>query len=311
MTRSDFVNELAQRFDIQRRDIIEKDVILHLILFDLSKDDFFSSNFAFKGGTCLIKCYYGYKRFSEDIDFTWKKQEDFVEASQKQIRKKLSTLIDRTGKVFEGIASNRRLEFKCRKSDRNYVELGGSNKFCTFKVWYDSEILNRRSFVKVQINFVENMCYSLKRRRVRSLLATKDAQLMVLFPEYDWYTARISLDAYDVREILSEKVRALLTRWGTKARDFVDVYLISKEYGLKPQEVESCIIRKIIFATGLYSRFRSNLKSKEALLRQGRIFEWGQERSLLLSGFDEADFYSFLSGFDNFRTRMIKSTLIN
>lgn len=68
--RADFVNEVARILDIQRRDLIEKDVILHQMLLDLSNDKFFSENFAFKGGTCLIKCYYGYKRFSEDIDFT-------------------------------------------------------------------------------------------------------------------------------------------------------------------------------------------------------------------------------------------------
>ncbi len=210
---------------------------MHQLLLDLSKNDFFSSNFAFKGGTCLIKCYYGYRRFSEDINFTWKKQADFGGWSQKQIRSKLSSTIDRTGKVFEEIARRRGLEFKCKKSDRTFVELGGSNKICTFKLWYVSEILNRRSFIKVQINFVEQMCFKLKRRRLRSLLAKEDPQLKALFPEYDDYAARISLDVYDVREILSEKVRALLTRTGTKARDFVDVYLISKEYGLKTKKL--------------------------------------------------------------------------
>jgi predicted nucleotidyltransferase component of viral defense system len=75
--RADFVNAVAQKLNIQRKDLIEKDVILHQMLLDLSKDKFFSENFAFKGGTCLIKCYYGYKRFSEDIDFTWKKQSVF------------------------------------------------------------------------------------------------------------------------------------------------------------------------------------------------------------------------------------------
>ncbi|MGH2637884.1 MAG: nucleotidyl transferase AbiEii/AbiGii toxin family protein, partial [Rhabdochlamydiaceae bacterium] len=72
MKRIDFVNELSTRLEIKRRDLIEKDLILHFILLNLSKDKFFSENFAFKGGTCLIKCFYGYIRFSEDIDFTWR-----------------------------------------------------------------------------------------------------------------------------------------------------------------------------------------------------------------------------------------------
>jgi len=44
------------------------------------------------------------------------------------------------------------LDFKCVKSNPSYVELGGSNKFCTFKLWFDSEFWEH-SFIKVQINF--------------------------------------------------------------------------------------------------------------------------------------------------------------
>jgi predicted nucleotidyltransferase component of viral defense system len=69
--RADFVNEVAKILDIKRKDLIEKDLILHQILFDLSGDRFFAANALFKGGTCLIKSYFGYLRFSEDIDFTW------------------------------------------------------------------------------------------------------------------------------------------------------------------------------------------------------------------------------------------------
>jgi hypothetical protein len=93
------------------------------------------------------------QRFSEDIDFTWKKQTLFKGKTQNQIRSYLSGTIDQTGRIFEEIADKRELEFLCRKDNRNFVELGGSNKFCTFKIWYDSQILNHRSFINVQINW--------------------------------------------------------------------------------------------------------------------------------------------------------------
>lgn len=307
MTRADFVNELSRRLDIQRRDMIEKDVILHELLLDLSKNEFFADNFVFKGGTCLIKCFYGYKRFSEDIDFTWKKQSDFKGKTQKQIRSELSGLISRTGKMLEEIATKRGLEFKLKKGDRTFVELGGSNKLCTFKIWYQSEVLGRRSFIKVQINFVEEMCFEVGRRTARSLLVKRDAELDALFPEYADYAAKISLETYDIREILSEKIRALLTRRGTKARDFVDVYLISRECDISASTVEGCAVKKIRFALMLYSRFRSNLRAKEPLLKSGKLFEWGQERTLLLSGFDEKDFYSFLGGFEQVLGRIVQA----
>jgi predicted nucleotidyltransferase component of viral defense system len=55
--RKDFVSEVARVQHVKRTDLIEKDLILHQVLFDLSKTPLFRENFAFKGGTCLAKCY--------------------------------------------------------------------------------------------------------------------------------------------------------------------------------------------------------------------------------------------------------------
>jgi predicted nucleotidyltransferase component of viral defense system len=70
--RKEFVVTIAEQNGIEQTELVEKDVILHQILTDLSKNTYFFDNFVFKGGTCLTKCYLGYYRFSEDIDFTWK-----------------------------------------------------------------------------------------------------------------------------------------------------------------------------------------------------------------------------------------------
>jgi predicted nucleotidyltransferase component of viral defense system len=304
--RADFVNEVARVLNIKRRDLIEKDIILHQMLSDLSQDPFFAENFLFKGGTCLIKCYFGYARFSEDIDFTWKDQSAFSKMSGKKIRSQLSEIIDKTGRVFEGIAKKRGFDFKCVKSNPDYVELGGSDKTCTLKIWYDSEILGRRSFVKVQINFVEQMCFSPTKGQLSGLLTGKHEQLKALFPdETAEYSKKILFDVYDIREILSEKVRALLTREGTKARDFVDVYLIWKWFGITPENVQKCIIGKIGFSLKLYAKYRDNLKQKAALLNSGKLLTWGAEKELLLSDIDEADFYRFLGGFETFLKKTV------
>jgi predicted nucleotidyltransferase component of viral defense system len=182
--RSDFANEVSRIQQIKRTDLIEKDIILHQLLLDLSKNSFFTENFVFKGGTCLIKCYLGYFRFSEDIDFTWKDQRVFTDKSQKQIRSILSKTIDSVGDVFEEIAVRRGLDYKCEKDNRNYVELGGGGKFCTFKIWYNSEILDRKSFVKVQMNFVEKLYFAPKKMQLKCLIGKGQEELDVLFPEY-------------------------------------------------------------------------------------------------------------------------------
>jgi predicted nucleotidyltransferase component of viral defense system len=302
------VNEVARVLDIKRRDLVEKDLILHQILSDLSSDGFFAPNFLFKGGTCLIKCYFGYLRFSEDIDFTWKRQSVFKGMSGKKVRSYLSKVIDQTGSVFEAIAKKRGLGFKCEKRNADYMEFGGGNKTCTLKMWYDSVVLKQRTFVKVQINFVEQMCFPSKKRELKGLLTGRHEELDTLFPiEYEEYAKRVPFAVYDVREILSEKVRALVTREGTKARDFLDVYLISKQLGVKLEDVDKCIVGKTNFALRLYGKYRTNLKEKIALLESGRLFEWGEEEDLLLSEIDETDFYSFLNEFERFLRQVIGS----
>jgi len=297
--RADYVNEVARVLRTGRRDLVEKDIILHEILTDLSQDSFFSDSFLFKGGTCLIKAYFGYVRFSEDIDFTWNDQAAFGKLSGKKIRSKLSKIIDQAGKVFEAIAKKRGLDFKCVKSNTDYVELGGSDKTCTFKIWYDSETLKRRTFLKVQINFVEQLYFSAKKGHLIGLLTGKHGDLDSLFPrEASEYGQKIPFAVYDIREILCEKVRALLTREGTKARDFVDVYLSWKKRGIKPEDEEKHIVGKIEFSLKLYAKYREHLKQKVALLNSGKLFEWGAEKELLLSDIDEEDFYKFLAGFE-------------
>lgn len=304
--RADFVNEAARVLSIKRRDLVEKDFLLHEILTDLSQDNFFSDNFIFKGGTCLIKAYFGYVRFSEDIDFTWKDQASFNKLSGKKIRSQLSKVIDKTGEVFEQIAKKRGLDFKCVKSNTNYVELGGSDKTCTFKIWYDSETLKRRTFVKVQINFVEQIYFSPRKGLLGGLLIGKHGELDSLFPkEIAEYSKKIPFAVYDIRELLCEKVRALLTREGTKARDFVDVYLIWKKFDIKPEDEQDNIIGKIGFSLKLYAKYRAHLKQKVTLLGSGKLFDWGAEKELLLSDIDEDDFYKFEGGFETFLKKIV------
>ncbi len=304
--RADFVNEVAKRLGIKRPDLVEKDLILHQILTDLSKDELFGPNFLLKGGTCLIKCYFGYLRFSEDIDFTWKDQSVFIGKSQKRVRAYLGKLINNTGRVFEKIAQKRELDFKCVKSNHDYVELGGGNKTCTLKIWYESDILKRRSFVKVTINFVETMCFAPEKGELSGLLIGTHEELETLCPEETAeYAQKVQLRVYDIREILCEKVRALLTREGTKARDFLDVYFICTRSGIKLESVEDCILKKIRFALKLYQRYRTNLKEKIPSLKSGKLFEWGAEKALVLGNFNEAEFYSFLNEFKGFLTKLL------
>jgi predicted nucleotidyltransferase component of viral defense system len=303
--RIKLINEISKTLGISRNELIEKDIIIHEILTDLSKTDFFTKNYFFKGGTCLIKSYLGYYRFSEDMDFTWKDQQIFKNKSQGQTRDYLSNIIDETGKLLEEIALKRNLDFQCKKGNRDYVELGGSNKRCTFKIFHDSEVTKKRSFIKFQINYVEKICFPSQKQPLFSLMKGKDEKLRLLFSEHDDYFESIDFEVYDKNEILCEKIRAILTRQATKARDFLDVYLLCKKYTIDISKLEKEISEKLTLALEMYERYEECIKQKAIEIESGNLFEWGDEQNLLLEKINEDDFYAFNKKLVKFLNKII------
>lgn len=296
---AEFINEMAAAMGTQRKDLVEKDIILQQLLLNLSEDRFFAKNFAFKGGTCLIKCYMGYYRFSEDIDFTWIDQSEFNTKNQNEITRKLSAHIDRVAHLFEGITAKRGLDFKYRKDDIRYVEIGGSKKMLTLKLWYNSAILGRESFIKVQINFLEKLHFGLTEKSVKGMSVPKEMQeeLSNLFSEYGEYSQEPKLKAYDVKELLAEKTRAILTRRGVKTRDFMDIYMIYHNFGILPKDIDKVVIEKILFALRMYGKYRDNFKANFGRFRDRKFSISASERDLLINDLDEKKFQAFLKSF--------------
>ena len=50
--------------------VVEKDYVLGWLLHGIYRHPALRERWAFKGGTCLKKCYFETYRFSEDLDFT-------------------------------------------------------------------------------------------------------------------------------------------------------------------------------------------------------------------------------------------------
>jgi len=296
----EFIDELSKLIKNQYRDLVEKDILLFKILFHLSQNEFFYKNFLLKGGTCLIKNYLEYYRFSEDIDFTWKNQNIFKNKSRRQLRRKISELIDEIGKIIEEICIKYNLDFINNKGNEKYFQFGGGNKMVTFKLYYISEILNNEVFVKIQINFIECLKFKSKRGIIQNPIP-KSEELKFLYPkEYEQYSKKITIPIYNIKEILCEKVRAILTRIGTKARDFVDIYMILKKNKFNIKDLRDQIIEKTIFVLNRYDKFKKNLNEKKELIISGDLFTWGEERKLLLIKIDNKDFYNFVNQFNIF-----------
>lgn len=295
----ELINELAKRFNVTRKELIEKDIILHKILTHLSKNTYFLENYLLKGGTCLVKVFLGYIRFSEDLDFTWTKQKIFKGKSGGQIEKYLLNETDTLGKLFVDIASKFDLDFKFDKSDQRYFQFGGGGRMLTMCMWYNSESLKSESMIKVQINFLENICYSIESHDLQSLTPGDDGLKFIHSSDSEYFDT-VKFPTYAIREILCEKIRAILTRQGAKARDFLDIYNVCKEFEIDLSEITDNSILKLKFSLDMYEKYRDNMAEKLKLLESGSLFAWGDEKQILLKEVDDADFDSFEKELENF-----------
>lgn len=290
----DLINYLSNKTDIRQKELIEKDIYLHLLLKELTSDKHFKTNYVFKGGTCLIKCYIGYYRFSEDLDFSWINQEIFTGKTKKQIRKQLSEEINTLGELLKDAAEKLNLDFKLDKKDRHYIEFGGGNKFVTFKLWYDSIELKTRQFIKIQVNYVEKFNHNFKEIQVKSILFGIDVrEFRFIYPEASELLVNPSMLTYDLREILTEKIRAILTRHRTKARDYIDIYFIQKKANIEAEDIEAHVIEKTGYMMK-YKKYQQNIKQKT--INKPR-FKLGDEEKLLLKPLDP-QFHQFLRKFN-------------
>jgi len=116
---------------------------------------------------------------------------------------------------------------------------------------------------------------------------------------------KIPFQIYDIREILTEKIRSILTRQGIKARDFLDVYLISKKQQIELEDMYDPIVSKTQFMLDLYKKYRENLEAKKDLVTS-QPFRWDEEKGLLLQQIDEKAFFKFLEKLKPFLKRVIK-----
>lgn len=305
----DFILSVANDINFKQPELIEKDFIIHTILNKLANDHFFTENFLFKGGTCLVKCYFDYYRFSEDLDFTWENQSIFQNSSSKKRKEIVAELRSQILELVDRISHDEGYIFKPEPQNKDFVEFGGNEMRLTLKIHYDSLILKIRSFIKIQLNFREEICFpAVTINKLRTLVPLIGEETKLLFKnEVTFFNSPISLRAYDLREITSEKLRAIMTRQGIKARDYVDLYMIENKYKISPKSLIDIIVRKTTFATRGNMRYRESIVNKGEELKRGPLFKWRDEEKFLIKEIDSYKFESYTIEIDE----MIKEIIEN
>ena len=175
---------------------------------------------AFKGGTCLVKAYYGYYRFSEDIDLTWvgekPKEHDFRRNVVEQVMGSLGLEWYKDEKVRTGIAGTQ------SGNVMNYF-------------FRSPEPKAQSSKLKMTVAFKETLAFPLEEIRLKTVTPDKShRELQALYGDAatDYFDSATA-PCYSIQEIACEKIRAMLTRKAqlVRSRDIVDLYHISGRLG--------------------------------------------------------------------------------
>ncbi|MCX6750645.1 MAG: nucleotidyl transferase AbiEii/AbiGii toxin family protein, partial [Candidatus Pacearchaeota archaeon] len=214
----------------------------------------------------------------------------FGNKSTKQIKKICKDKIDSFGKQIESLG----LDFIFEKNNRKYIEIGNNNKLITFKVWYKSVFTNIPSFVKIQINFLEKIEFDINTKNTLTLIKENISnEEKIYFKEFITFYQNKKLFVYDIREIVAEKIRSLLTRRAIKSRDAIDLMFIYQKYKINPEELIKEAKEKIEFAMKYYEKYKENfISTKEKIDKIS--FHYDEVRHLVIKDFKREEFEGFI-----------------
>lgn len=220
---------LLERARVQelRPTTVEKDYVLGWVLAAISEHPRLSQ-WVFKGGTCLKKCYFETYRFSEDLDFTVPTD---IDLSPDGI---MTDLVE----AGEWISERSGISFPPEKIKvKKYTNPRGKESYQA-KVAYACRLnLARGSLQRIKFDITQD-----------ELLADKPDQRPVSHPYEDAQEPAPRVRCYSIDEILAEKTRALYERQG-RARDVYDLVHLSHVFrdSIDPARAAALLLKKFAF----------------------------------------------------------------
>ncbi len=208
---------------------VEKDYVLSWLLYGIAKHAQLSQ-WIFKGGTCLKKCYFETYRFSEDLDFTVPKGAIYeTEEIKKAIGEVADSIYEQTGIN----ARSREIEVEESFNKKNA-------KTFVAKITYLGPLnLPSKSLQRIKFDITDD-----------EVIAEASDMRNVFHPYSDAPAEPAKVRCYSVNEILAEKTRAIYERQG-RARDVFDVVNISRNFreDVNIQRATEALKKKFAFKT--------------------------------------------------------------
>ena len=208
MIRRIEIQEAARAWGL-RPDIVEKDYVLGWLLIGLSAHPRLQTQWIFKGGTALKKCYLETYRFSEDFDFTL-----IPDASQNldEIISWMSSVCERLGHETGIEFPPEQIEFRAHPNPRGGVTLRG-------KVGYRGP-LQPRTPPKIKFDLTTD-----------EVVVRPPILRAIHHPYSDRPAHPARAHCYPIEEILAEKTRAMSERG--LPRDLYDIIRLFRHEGYR------------------------------------------------------------------------------
>ncbi|MBS3069754.1 nucleotidyl transferase AbiEii/AbiGii toxin family protein [Candidatus Micrarchaeota archaeon] len=190
--------------------IVEKDYFLTLLLDSISSTQILHDSLVFKGGTALRKVYFSTYRYSEDLDFTLKR-----EFGSDEIKS-----------LFEDALAYLKKEYN---ANLRIKEFNSKSHFTDIKVQFVG-LKGNKNTIALDLSPSE-------------IIVDAPAESKI-FNAY--YQKSFSVLAYTLEEITAEKLRSLLQR--TRVRDYYDLWhLLTQTKKLDRNKVATIFAKKIAY----------------------------------------------------------------
>lgn len=206
MITHDEINNLVTEWGL-RDDVIEKDYVIGWVLWGIGTEPALKTTWAFKGGTCLKKCYVETWRFSEDLDFS-------VLPGGPLKPEEIEPLI---AKILERIYENSGIVFNIQKPAYKYLE---EKNYIQGIIYYQGP---RKAPTPVRIK----LDISGAEKVIRPSVLRK-----ISHPYSDKLPDQSEVRCYAFDEVFAEKLRAMGER--SRPRDLYDIVLLYRRQDLQP-----------------------------------------------------------------------------
>ena len=206
---------------------IEKDYALSWMLYGISRHPALSQ-WIFKGGTCLKKCYFETYRFSEDLDFTVPHGSIYTQEEIKRALDEVALI------VYEETGIDLKLQEIEVQESINKKNL----KTFLAKITYGGPLdLSRKSLQRIKIDITND-----------EVIADAPDSREVFNAYSDAPNPPARVKCYSINEILAEKTRAMYERQG-RAKDIYDVVNISRNFRgeVDIEKAKACLKEKFKF----------------------------------------------------------------